>query len=53
MVQTNLSMFLKEDTLLYGENNTYVHHLYIQEIYSILVFITTTKNNCKKLSITQ
>jgi Fanconi anemia group M protein len=31
MVQTNLSMFLKEDTPAYGENNTYVHHQYIQE----------------------
>jgi len=29
MVQTNLSMFLKEDTPNYGENNIYVHHPYI------------------------
>ncbi|MFH1101883.1 MAG: DEAD/DEAH box helicase family protein [Methanobacteriota archaeon] len=31
MVQTNLSMFLKEDTPPYGEKNTFVHHPYIRE----------------------
>jgi len=31
MVQTNLSMFLKEDTPPYGEKNTFVHHLHIRE----------------------
>lgn len=31
MVQTNLSMFIKEDTPDYGEKNSYVHHPYIRE----------------------
>jgi ERCC4-related helicase len=31
MVQTNLSMFFKEDTPTYGGKNTYVHHPYIRE----------------------
>ena len=31
MVQTKLSMFIREDTAVYGKKDTYVSHKYIKD----------------------